>query len=168
MVWKIIIEILVLWALYAGYMAVIVGKRGPLGGLFFYPWEVQDRALRLGLITADELKKRKRFAYILLLALMLIVPMIMVLFVNGARSYFDCTWQFYVLFLGAEFFDWLFIDTIWVALSDWWLIPGAEDLEPMWHTPKAKAWKMPKLVFLAMPLAVIVGAVYWATGLLLK
>ena len=102
------------------------------------------------------------------IAFMFIVPMIMILLVNGARSWFDCAWQFYVLFLGTEFFDWLFIDTIWAALSDWWLIPGAEDLEPMWHTPKAKAWKMPKLVFLAMPLAVIVGAVYWAIGLLLK
>lgn len=102
------------------------------------------------------------------IAFMFIVPMIMILLVNGARSWFDCAWQFYVLFLDAEFFDWLFIDTIWAALSDWWLIPGAEDLETMWHTPKAKAWKMPKLVFLAMPLAVIVGAVYWAIGLLLK
>ena len=115
--------------------------------------------------AGEELAKRFR---VLQVAFMFIVPMIMILLVNGARSWFDCAWQFYVLFLGAEFFDWLFIDTIWAALSDWWLIPGAEDLEPMWHTPKAKAWKMPKLVFLAMPLAVIVGAVYWAIGLLLK
>ena len=24
--------------------------------------------------------------------------------------------------------DRLFVDTTWVALSDWWLIPGTEDL----------------------------------------
>lgn len=33
MVWKIILEILILWVLYALYMAILVHKRGPLGGL---------------------------------------------------------------------------------------------------------------------------------------
>ena len=58
------------------------------------------------------------------------------------RTYFSCCWQFYILFLGAEFFDWLVIDTIWVALSDWWIIPGTEDLNDTWHSltriPSAK------------------------------
>jgi hypothetical protein len=37
MVGKIIIEILILWVCYAAYMAVLVRRRGPIGGIFFYP-----------------------------------------------------------------------------------------------------------------------------------
>ena len=87
--------------------------------------------------------------------------------VNGARSWFDCAWQFYVLFLGAEFFDWLAIDTIWVALSDWWLIPGTEDLNDTWHNVHIKQWKMLKLIPFAIPLAAVVGGLYWLVGRLL-
>ena len=37
MIGKLIVEILILWILYALYMAILVHKRGPLGGIFFYP-----------------------------------------------------------------------------------------------------------------------------------
>ena len=35
MFWTIVTEILILWGCYAAYMAVLVHKRGPIGGLFF-------------------------------------------------------------------------------------------------------------------------------------
>ena len=34
MVGSLIIEILILWVCYAAYMAVLVHKRGPVGGIF--------------------------------------------------------------------------------------------------------------------------------------
>ena len=34
---KIIVEILILWVCYALYMELLVRKRGPVGGIFFYP-----------------------------------------------------------------------------------------------------------------------------------
>ena len=43
MLWTIALEILVLWVCYAAYMAVLVHKRGPVGGLFFYPQVMIDR-----------------------------------------------------------------------------------------------------------------------------
>ena len=144
---KIIVEILILWVCYVLYMAILVHRRGPIGGIFFYPKAMQERTIALGLITAVELKRRRRFAMVLLLAWMLLVPLILIVFVNGARSYWDCCWQYYVLFLGAEFFDWLVIDTIWVALSDWWLIPGTEDLKPY----------IPRKMLIAKWLVVLVG-----------
>ena len=161
---KLGIEILILWICHAAYMAILVHKRGPLGGIFFYPKAMQDRVIELGLITADELKRRRTFAYILLLAWMLLVPLAMVVLVNGARSWWDCALQFYVLFLGAEFFDWLAIDTIWVALSDWRLIPGTEDLNDTWHSIHVKKWKMVKLIPASIPLAAIVGTLHWLAG----
>ena len=73
-------------------------------------------------------------------------------------------WQFYVLFLGADFFDWLVIDTIWVAKSDWWLIPGTEDLNDTWHSVHVKQWKFLKLIPASVPLAAVIGALYWIIG----
>ena len=163
---KIFIEILLLWVCYAFYMAVLVHRRGPVGGIFFYPKVMQERVVQLGLITVEELKSRRRFAYILLLAWMILIPLAMVVYVNGARSYWDCCWQFYALFLGAELFDWLAIDTLWVAVSDWWLIPGTEDLNDTWHSVRVKQWKMVRLIVLGVPLAAIVGGLYWAVGML--
>lgn len=47
---KIGLEILVLWIGFAVYMAIFVGKKGPVGAAFFYPKEVQQRVVELGLI----------------------------------------------------------------------------------------------------------------------
>ena len=161
---KLIIEILILWIIYALYMAILVHKRGPLGGIFFYPKVMQERVIEIGLMTEKKLKRRRTFAYILLLALMILVPGFMILRINGAQTYFSCCWQFYVLFLGAEFYDWLFIDTFWVALSDWWLITGTEDLDHIWHTTEAKKWKFLELIPFSVPLAALMGTLYWAAG----
>lgn len=168
MIGKLIIEILILWILYALYMAILVHKRGPLGGIFFYPKVMQERVIETGLMTEQEFRSRRTFAYILLLALMILVPGFMILCVNGAQTYFSCYWQFYVLFLGAEFFDWLVIDTIWVAMSDWWIIPGMEDLNDTWHSVHVKRWKMLKLIPLAIPISAIIGALYWGIRVLIK
>ena len=166
MIGKLIIEILILWIIYALYMAILVHKRGPLGGIFFYPRVMQERVVETGLMTEQELRSRRTFAYILLLALMILVPGFMILRINGAQTYFSCCWQFYILFLGAEFFDWLVIDTIWVAMSDWWIIPGMEDLNDTWHSVHVKRWKMLKLILLAIPVSAIIGALYWGIRVL--
>lgn len=167
MVWQLLAEIPILWICYALYMAILVHRCGPIGGIFFYPKVMQERVIELGLITAEVLKRRRNYACVLLLTWMILVPLVMIVFVNGARSFWDCFWQYYVLFLGAEFFDWLVIDTIWVALSDWWLIPGTEDLNDTWHSARIKRWKMLKLIPFAIPLAAIVGGLYWLAGRLL-
>ncbi len=158
---KLCVEILILWVCYILYMAILVHRKGPLGGIFFYPKVMQERVVALGLITIEEIERRRAGAYALLIAWMLIVPGVMLLFVNGARGYFDLCWQFYVLFLGAEFYDWLFIDTVWVAKSDWWLIPGTEDLNGTWHHVNVKKWKFLILIPCSIPLAAIVGGLYW-------
>ena len=151
MLWTIALEIVFLWVCYAAYMAMLVHKRGPIGGIFFYPQVMIDRVKALGLITEAEFRKRKRFACALLIAWMLVIPGIMILGINGARSYWDCCWQFYALFLGAE-------------LSDWWLIPGTEDLNDTWHSVHVKQWKMLQLIPFSAPLSAAVGGLYWLIG----
>jgi hypothetical protein len=56
------------------------------------------------------------------------------------------------------------IDTIWVALSDWWLIPGTEDLNDTWHNTKVKQWKMLKLLPFSVLVAAIVGGLCWVVS----
>ncbi len=90
----------------------------------------------------------------------------MIVFVNKAGTYFDCVWQYYILFLGMEFYDWLAVDSIWVAKSSWWIIPGTEDLLDTWHSTKIKAFKMPKLVILSIPIAMIVGGICYLAVLM--
>ena len=38
-------------------------------------------------------------------------------------------------------------------LSDWWLIPGTEDLNGTWHSVHVKQWKLLKLIPFSVPLA---------------
>lgn len=156
---KIIIEILILWIVYALYMALLVHHRGPIGAIFFYPKAMQVRVVTLKLTTYEEIKQRRLFAVGLLLAWMTFIPMFMIVTVNGAKSFWDCFWQYYVLFMGAEFFDWLFIDTIWVALSSWWIIEGTEDLNNTWHSVHIKKWKLLQLLPIAVPIAAIVAGI---------
>ena len=164
MIAKLIIEVLIMWILYAIYMAILVHGKGPVGGIFFYPMAMQDRVVELGLTTKDKIKRGKTFAFVLLFVWMFVAPMIMILIVNRTRSYLGCCIQFYILFLGAEFFDWLVIDTIWVAMSDWWLIPGTEDLNDTWHNVNVKKWKFVKLIPFSVPVVAIVGGIYFLIG----
>ena len=164
MIAKLIIEVLIMWILYAIYMAILVHGKGPVGGIFFYPMAMQDRVVELGLTTKDKIKRGKTFAFVLLFVWMFVVPMIMILIVNRTRSYLGCCIQVYILFLGAEFFDWLVIDTIWVAMSDWWLIAGTEDLNDTWHNVNVKKWKFVKLIPFSVPVAAIVGGIFFLIG----
>ena len=65
MILKIITEVLIMWILYAIYMAILVHGKGPVGGIFFYPMAMQDRVVELGLTTKDKIKRGKSFAFVL-------------------------------------------------------------------------------------------------------
>ena len=57
MILKMITEVLIMWILYAIYMAILVHGKGPVGGIFFYPMAMQDRIVELGLTTKDKIKR---------------------------------------------------------------------------------------------------------------
>ena len=81
----------------------------------------------------------------------------MILFVNKAESYWDFVWQWYVLFVGQELFDWFVVDVFWVTMTSWWIIPGTEDLLSLWHNPKIKLIGKLKVFPAAVPVATIAG-----------
>jgi len=163
---KIIIEIIVLWIVFAIFMEILVRKRGPIGGLQYYPKVVQKRAIEMGLITKKMLKYQLISSSILLVLIDLIIPYIMIILINGANTYWQYVWQYYVLFLGQELYDWFIVDVWWVAISDWWIIPGLEDLNHTWHDPKMKFLNKLKLIPGSVIISIIIGGIYYLITLL--
>jgi len=168
MLLKLIVEIIVLWVTFFFYMWILVGRgKGKLGGIQFYPKKVQERALECGLITKERIKKQSILSVVLLLLMDIILPFIMIYFINGGRTYWEFVWQWCVLFMGQELYDWLVVDVYWVACTNWWLIPKAQDLEYLWHDPKIKFMGKIKLYIISPIAALIFGGLCYFISLLI-
>ena len=88
--------------------------------------------------------------------------------VNGARHYLDIVWQTYVLYALMEAFDCVVIDTLWVALSGWWDIPGTEGLRGSYKDWRSRMRaKMPRAFLGGIPLAFILAGLFWLVAHLL-
>ena len=59
-------------------MAILVGGKGPIGGIQFYPKEVQERVLELGMITKKQLKKQQFISVLLLVFLDVVILFLMI------------------------------------------------------------------------------------------
>lgn len=100
-----------------------------VGGIFFYPKAVQQRVIDLGLTTPEIIKKRKVIFFTVLLIGVLALPVIFIGVWNGVSDFRTAYIQA-VLFLEImNWYDGIFVDSIWVRFSKFWLIKGAEDLE---------------------------------------
>ena len=103
---------------------------GPVGLVNFYEQDVQERAVELGLTTAERIKKTARATGLaLFLPLVTAVPAAVCL-LNGAAGFRDRFLQMTAIYLIMGLFDRLFIDGYWVGHTKAWLIPGTEDLQP--------------------------------------
>lgn len=116
-------------------LVCVVGiANGPVGGVYFYEKEVQDRVVELGLTTKEKIKKDYAIAGACLFIPLLVLVPAMVYFVNGARGFGDSFVQILIILLIDGFFDRIFIDWFWVGKTRAWIIPGTEDLMP--YVPK--------------------------------
>lgn len=116
-------------------LVCVVGiANGPVGGVYFYEKEVQDRAVELGLTTEKKIKKDYAAAGACLFVPLLILASVMVYFINGARTFKDIFVQALVILMIDGLFDRIFIDWFWVGKTKAWIIPGTEDLMP--YVPK--------------------------------
>lgn len=103
---------------------------GPVGMVFFYEKEVQDKAIELGLTTQEAINKRKMITFIaLLVPQFLLVPLVVYL-VNGASDFKTAAIQMTVIYMISGLFDRLFIDWYWVGKTKAWIIPGTEEMRP--------------------------------------
>ena len=109
----------------------VVGiANGPVGMVFFYEKEVQDRAIELGLTTRETINKRKMITFIALLVPQLLLVPLAVYLLNGATAFMTAAVQMTVIYLISGLFDRLFIDWYWVGKTKAWIIPGTEDMMP--------------------------------------
>ena len=113
----------------------VVGiANGPVGSVYFYEPEMQERVVELGLTTKEKIKRDYAIAGICLFVTILFLVPAMVYCINGARGFLDIFVQITIILLVTALFDRLFIDWYWVGKTKAWLIPGTEDLMP--YIPK--------------------------------
>lgn len=115
-------------------ICVIGIANGPVGSVYFYEPDVQEKVVELGLTTKEKIKKRYTLAGIALFVPILIFVPAMVYFINGARGFWDVFFQITAILLIVGLFDRLFIDWYWVGKTKAWYIPGTEELMP--YIPK--------------------------------
>jgi len=169
MLLKIIVEILVLWLIFSLFMWLLVGRgRGVMGGIQYAPKQVQKRVVECGLTTEENIRNQTVCAGLLLVLIDIIVPFLMIYFINGGRSWWEFVWQWCVLIMGQELYDWLAVDLYWVCYTDWWLIPEAQDLNYLWRDPKIYLKKYIKMYIIVIPvLALILGSLCYGISLLM-
>ena len=96
---KLLVETLVIWALFFLYVWLSTVPLGPVGGAFYYEQDIQDRLVELGLISRERIEQRRRVAVASGIVAVLVVLFVCVCVINGARRYLDIVWQTYVLFI---------------------------------------------------------------------
>lgn len=112
-------------------MVCVIGiKDGPVGAVYFYEPEVQERVVQLGLTTKAKIKRDYMIAGAALFLPVLILVPGMVWCLNGARAFGELFWQMTAVLLIMGVFDRVFIDWYWVGHTKAWIIPGTEDLMP--------------------------------------
>lgn len=112
-------------------MVCVIGiQNGPVGSVYFYEPDVQERVVQLGLTTKKKIKRDCLIASVALYLPVLTVVPAMVWHLNGARTFGELFWQMTAVLLIMGVFDRLFIDWYWVGHTKAWIIPGTEDLKP--------------------------------------
>lgn len=126
---NILIEGCILAVLLYVFCAIGI-RKGAVELVHLYEKDVQDRAVELGLITKEKIRKNAVIFKSTGILLYLIYPLICVYAINGTRGFVSGFWQITVILLIMGVFDRIVIDIIWVAHTKAWIIPGTEDLRP--------------------------------------
>ena len=145
------------------YLICAIGIRnGAVGMVHLYDKKVQDRAVELGLTTAEEIRKRSVLFRSLCLPGYLIYVLICVYAINGARGFWPGFWQGFVILSVMNLIDRFLIDDYWVGHTRAWIIPGTEDLRPyITAKDKKQKWIMGTvgMAFIAAVLAGIMAVI---------
>ena len=158
---KLIVEGLGLGLLL--YLICALGIRnGAVGMVHLYDPKVQDRVVKLGLTTAEEIRKRSLSFKSLCLPGYLIYVLVCVYAINGALGFWPGFWQSFVILSIMNLIDRFLIDDYWVGHTKAWIIPGTEDLRPYITTKdKKQKWIMGTvgMAFIAAVLAGIMAVI---------
>lgn len=113
---------------------------GAVGMVHLFNTNIQERAVSLGLITKEQIKKNAvKFKSIGMVDYIAYV-LICVYGINQARGFAPGFWQMFAILFIMDLVDRLLVDEYWVGHTKAWNIPGAEDLRP-YITTKEKTFK---------------------------
>ena len=153
-----LIESAVLCLFFTG-MVVPSLYKDPMTWISDYPPAIQQRARRLGLIPAEQkgmppaVIARKTIAALFMAVLLALI----LIFVNGARSFGEGFLLSYGLWLVVDWYDALVIDCLWFCHSRRAVLPGTEDMVKDYHDYgfhcKMSAFGM----VLGLPVALLAG-----------
>ena len=129
MILKILVEGLLLGALLVAFCAIGI-RDGAVNMAFLYHADVQERCIRNGLITREQIQRNRRFFKGLGIPLYFVFALVSVYAVNGARGFWPGFWQCFAILSVVNLIDRLGIDAYWVGHTEVWVIPGTEDLRP--------------------------------------
>ncbi|MBQ8135231.1 MAG: hypothetical protein IJ192_12630, partial [Clostridia bacterium] len=117
---NILIEGCILAILLYVFCAIGI-RKGAVGLVHLYEKDVQDRAVELGLITEEKIRKNAVMFKSVGILLYLIYPLVCVYAINGARGFTSGFWQIAVIWLIMGVFDRIVIDVIWVGHTKAWI-----------------------------------------------
>lgn len=145
------------------YLICAIGIRnGAVGMVHLYDKAVQERVVKLGLTTMEEIRKRSVLFRSLCLPGYLIYVLLCVYAINGARGFWPGFWQGFVILSIMNLIDRFLIDDYWVGHTKAWIIPGTEDLRPyITVKDKKQKWIMGTvgMAFIAAILSVIMALI---------
>ena len=119
---------LILYCLIFTVMVKVAVLGGAINGLYFYPKNVQERAIELGLTDQTTINRKfKRFMTAFYLV-MLITLLLIIGVWNHISDFAAAYWQALLFLQVMNWYDGLVIDKLWVGHSPFWIIPGLEDI----------------------------------------
>ena len=95
--------------------------------------------MALGLTTKEKIKRNALCFKAICIPIYLAYVLLCVYAINGARGYWDGSWQCFVILSVMNLIDRLCIDGYWVGRTGAWVTAGTEDLMP--YIPKADKQK---------------------------
>ncbi len=143
---------LILFCLLFTMMVRYAVRGGAVDGLYFYPKAVQEKAIAIGLSDRGTMiRKRKIFMtefYLVMLGALLLIIGVW----NGIYD-FKAAYLQALLFLEVmNWYDGIVIDRLWVGHSDFWILPGCEDI------PYVQTWRQVLRKRCILTLIWIIGA----------
>ena len=123
----IVLQLALYCLLFTGIVKLSV-LGGAVNGLFFYPKEVQERAIALGLSDRAAINSRFKRFMALFYIIMAVALMLIIGLWNRASNFKAAYFQALLFLEVMNWYDGLVIDKLWVGHSRFWVIPGLEDI----------------------------------------
>jgi hypothetical protein len=156
------VQVLLYLMLFTAAIVAVVAN-GPVGGIFFYPKPVQQRALELGLTDEATIRKRKTWFFTALVVGIAALPILFIGVWNRITDFRAAYVQAVILLEIMNWYDGIVVDRIWVKYSKFWRIKGAEDL-PYTKSVKAVLIERGIMTLVYLPTAAAVAQIAVLVG----